>query len=83
MLSTDYGTTTYRPSICICTTIYTYSGLDYFGPITVSIGRRTEKRWVALFTCLTKKAVHLEIAQDLSVDSCMRNFINYRGVPVV
>lgn len=63
---------------------FTYTGLDYFGPVTVTIGRRTEKRWVALFTCLTIRAVHLELSHDLSTDSCIiviRNFINRRGVP--
>ncbi|XP_053956165.1 uncharacterized protein LOC128861814 [Anastrepha ludens] len=63
---------------------FTYTGLDYFGPISVTIGRRTEKRWVALFTCLTVRAIHLDIAHDLSTDSCiivMRNFMNRRGVP--
>nr|XP_044252270.1 uncharacterized protein LOC123003532 [Drosophila takahashii] len=64
---------------------FKYTGLDYFGPLFVTIGRRTEKRWVALFTCLTTRAVHLEIAHDLSTDSCiiaMRNFMCRRG-PVV
>ncbi|XP_058977373.1 uncharacterized protein LOC131802044 [Musca domestica] len=63
---------------------FKYTGLDYFGPITVTIGRRSEKRWVALFTCLTIRAIHLELAHDLSTDSCIiaiRNFINRRGVP--
>ncbi|XP_037821195.1 uncharacterized protein LOC119610147 [Lucilia sericata] len=64
---------------------FKYTGLDYFGPLTVAIGRRSEKRWVALFTCLTIRAIHLEVAHDLSTDSCiiaMRNFMNCRGVPV-
>lgn len=64
---------------------FKYTGLDYFGPINVKIGRRTEKRWIALFTCLTIRAIHLEIAHDLSTDSCIiaiRIFINRRGVPV-
>ncbi|XP_055915434.1 uncharacterized protein LOC129948452 [Eupeodes corollae] len=64
---------------------FTYSGLDYFGPLTVTIGRRVEKRWVALFTCLSIRAIHLEVAYDLSTDACIlaiRNFINRRGVPV-
>ncbi|XP_036347983.1 uncharacterized protein LOC118757372 [Rhagoletis pomonella] len=64
---------------------FSYTGLDYFGPIAVTIRRSTEKRWVALFTCLTVRAVHLELAHDLSTDSCidaLRNFMNRRGVPI-
>lgn len=64
---------------------FTYTWLDYFGPLTVTIGHRVEKRWVALFTCLVARAVHLEVAFDLSTDACIlaiRNFINRRGVPV-
>ncbi|XP_073838192.1 uncharacterized protein [Musca autumnalis] len=64
---------------------FAYTGLDYFGPITITIGRRHEKRWVALFTCLTIRAIHLEIAVDLSTDACIlaiRNFINRRGTPI-
>ncbi|XP_017462993.1 PREDICTED: uncharacterized protein LOC108356391, partial [Rhagoletis zephyria] len=64
---------------------FSYAGVDYCGPFFVTIGRRREKRWVGLFTCLTTRAVHLEIAADLSTDSfilCLRNFVNRRGVPV-
>ncbi|XP_065088325.1 uncharacterized protein LOC135709840 [Ochlerotatus camptorhynchus] len=45
---------------------FSYVGIDYFGPLEVSIGRRKEKRWVALFTCLTVRAVHLEVAYNLT-----------------
>jgi len=37
---------------------------------------------VALFTCLTTRAIHLELAHDLSTDSCIiviRNFVCRRG----
>lgn len=64
---------------------FTYTGLDLFGPINVTIGRRHEKRWVALFTCLTIRAVHLEIVENLSTDACLvsiKNFINIRGIPL-
>lgn len=41
-------------------------GLDYFGPLEVTIGRRVEKRWVALFTYLTIRDVHLEVVHSLN-----------------
>lgn len=65
---------------------FTNTGLDFFGPVAVTVGRRQEKRWVALFTCLTTRAVHLEIAADLSTDACLlciRNLCNIRGVPSI
>lgn len=63
---------------------FTYVGLEYAGPFVVAIGRRVEKRWVALFTCLTVRAVHLEVARDLSTEAalmCLNNLANRRGVP--
>lgn len=63
---------------------FSYCGVDYFGHVLVTIGRRKEKRWVCMFTCLTIRAVHMELAEDLSTDAfltCLRNFCNLRGVP--
>ncbi|CAK1597101.1 unnamed protein product [Parnassius mnemosyne] len=65
---------------------FTYTGIDYFGPITVTIGRRHEKRWIALFTCLTTRAVHLEIVYSLTTDSAisaLRRMAARRGWPRV
>lgn len=63
---------------------FSHTGLDYFGPMLVTIGRRKEKRWGALFTCLTTRAIHLEIATSLSTESFIlvfRMFISRRGHP--
>lgn len=49
-----------------CTLPFTFTGVDYFGPIDVAVGRRREKHWGALFTCLTTRAAHIKIASSLS-----------------
>ncbi|XP_062708422.1 uncharacterized protein LOC134288244 [Aedes albopictus] len=64
---------------------FSYVGLDYFGPIQVKIGRSLVKRWVALFTCLTIRAVHLEVVHSLSTEACkmaIRRFVVRRGAPL-
>ncbi|XP_062704451.1 uncharacterized protein LOC134286794 [Aedes albopictus] len=64
---------------------FCYVGVDYLGPLEVTVGRRKEKRYVVVFTCLVVRAVHLEIAYDLSSDSCVmaiRRFVRRRGSPV-
>ncbi|XP_062700521.1 uncharacterized protein LOC134284941 isoform X2 [Aedes albopictus] len=64
---------------------FSHMGVDYFGPMMVTVGRRVEKRWGVLATCLTVRAIHLEIAHSLTTDSCimaLRNIIGRRGVPV-
>lgn len=64
---------------------FSYVGVDYFGPLLVSVGRRTEKRWGMLVTCLTTRAIHIELAHSLNADSCimaLRCFMARRGVPI-
>lgn len=64
---------------------FSYVGVDYMGPLEVAVGRRREKRYVAVFTCLVTRAVHLEVAHNLSTDSCImaiRRFVRRRGSPI-
>ncbi|XP_062556974.1 uncharacterized protein LOC134221813 [Armigeres subalbatus] len=63
---------------------FTYVGVDYFGPILVKQGRSNTKRWIALFTCLSIRAVHMEVVHTLSTESCIlaiRRFVTRRGAP--
>ena len=61
---------------------FTYSGVDFFGPLYVKIRRGHEKRYGALFTCLCTRAVHIEIAHNMTTDSFInayRRFVARRG----
>lgn len=65
---------------------FTFVGIDFFGPMIISVGRRTDKRYVLLIICLTVRAIHLEIAHSLTTDyciMCLRNFIARRGMPAI
>ena len=50
---------------------FTRTAVDFAGPFITVQGRgiRRAKRYLCLFTCLTTRAVHLEIAFGLDTDS--------------
>ena len=61
---------------------FSYCGIDMFGPFTVKDGRKEKKRYGALFTCLSSRAVHIEVTHSMTTDSfimCLRRFIGRRG----
>ena len=55
-----------------------------WGPMFVTVKRTTEKRWGCLFTCMTTRAVHLELLYRADSDSfyqAFRRFVSTRGKP--
>ncbi|XP_029677950.1 uncharacterized protein LOC115244447 [Formica exsecta] len=63
------------------------NGVDYAGPIqlrtTKGRGHRAYKAFIAVFVCLSTKAVHLEIVSDYSADAflaALRQFTARRGL---
>ena len=64
------------------------TGIDFFGPVIVKLSRKTcanqakAKRYGVIFTCMTTRAIHLEVAGDLTTDSfilALCRFITCRG----
>ena len=68
------------PSACV----FQHVGLDYFGPITIKQGRNNLKRYACVFSCMSTRALHIEIAFALDTSSFMnvfRRFCGRRGFP--
>ena len=65
---------------------FTNTGVDCFGPFYVTVRRTTQKRWGFLFTCLTTRAVHVEIVTSMDTSSCVmgvERFVSRRGTPAM
>ena len=65
-----------------CAPPFTYCGVDLFGPFLVKERRSLLKRYGAIFTCLSSRAIHIEMAYSLSTDSfiqCLRKVMAIRG----
>ena len=63
---------------------FTFVGLDCFGPFMVKHGRSEVKRYGCIFTCLSIRAVHLEVLDTMTTDSFLngfRRFVARRGQP--
>lgn len=68
--------------------VFQKCGVDYAGPFWYKQGQRkntkTIKCYIALFICLSTKAVHIELAADLSTETFLnvfKRFISRRGRP--
>jgi hypothetical protein len=66
--------------------VFTNFCLDCFGPFHVVIGRRSVKRYGILITCLSSRAVHLEVLDSTDADyfiMALRRFISLRDNPAL
>jgi transposase InsO family protein len=73
--------TYHRKDYCL-TNPHSPTSVDYFGPLEIKRGIAVVKRWGAIFTCMTSRAVHIEVANSLDTSSCinaLRRFISRRG----
>ncbi|MEL7338835.1 MAG: DUF1759 domain-containing protein [Bacteroidota bacterium] len=65
-----------------CAPPFTYCGVDMFGPFVVKKGRTEFKRYGAMFTCFSSRAVHIEVTCSMETDSfilALRRFVARRG----
>ena len=63
---------------------FSFTGVDCFGPFEVRRGRTKAKRYGVIFTCMTTRAIHIEIANSLDTESfinALRRFVARRGRP--
>lgn len=60
---------------------FSSSGVDYCGPFNIRIGsqrtRTTKKTYVSIFICMVTKAVHIELAEDLSARAFLNTFTRF------
>lgn len=62
---------------------FSISGVDYAGPFTLRMGAKrsktTAKTYIVIFVCLATKAVHIELATDLSTNAFLNAFARFTG----
>ncbi len=65
---------------------FMHTGIDYAGPLQIRAykgrGQKSYKGYIAVFVCLSTKAVHLEVVTDMTTDAFLaafRRFMARRG----
>ena len=73
------------PSFCVNQSRpFQYTGVDFTGPLHIRNGKEEKKAYITLFTCAVTRAVHMELAKDLTAAEFGRNlkkFVARRGTP--
>ena len=61
---------------------FVYCGVDVFGSFLLKDGWKEVKRYGALYSCPSSRAIHIKVVYSLSTDSfimSLRKFVGYRG----
>ncbi|KAG8175332.1 hypothetical protein JTE90_007580 [Oedothorax gibbosus] len=60
------------------------TGIDLAGPVYVRGTNAPKKSYIAIFTCSTTRALHIELVSDLTTDTfrmALQRFVGRRGLP--
>ncbi len=63
---------------------FSFTGVDFVGPLYVRNDGTSKKVWICLFTCCIVRAVHLDLVPDLSTPAFIRSykrFVAKKGSP--
>ena len=63
-----------------CVPPFTYCGVDLFGPFLVKERRSEVKRYGTIFTCLSSRAVHVEMTYALTTDSFIQSLRKFMAI---
>ncbi|GFQ82189.1 integrase catalytic domain-containing protein [Trichonephila clavata] len=65
-------------------TPFTITGIDFDGPVNIECLKPRDTTYIALFTCATTRALHIELVSDLTTDKfllALQRFVGRRGLP--
>ncbi|GBN75964.1 hypothetical protein AVEN_139256-1 [Araneus ventricosus] len=63
---------------------FSTTGIDFAGPLYVRNSKSLDTAYIALFTCSTTRALHIELVSDLTTDKflmALQRFVGRRGLP--
>ena len=64
---------------------FTFTGVDFAGPLYVKGEAGMKKVWIRLYTCCVVRAVHLDLVSDQTTPAflrCFKRFVARRGLPL-
>ncbi|GFT95176.1 integrase catalytic domain-containing protein [Nephila pilipes] len=63
---------------------FTITGIDFAGPVNIRCWKPRDTAYIALFTCATSRALHIELVSDLTTNKfllALQRFVGRRGLP--